>query len=63
MSDKMKKRGMVAKAAYQREWRRKHPTKQKEYQERYWERRAMREEMKQKEMLKNGGDNETVSDN
>lgn len=52
MSDKTKVAGANARSAYQREWRKKNRTKVKEYQERYWERRAMREQLQQKEMQK-----------
>jgi hypothetical protein len=36
LSDAAKK----AKAAYLKEWKRKHPEKQRQYVEAYWERRA-----------------------
>lgn len=36
MNDEAKK----AKAAYQREWYRKHPGKAREYQDRYWKKKA-----------------------
>ena len=61
MSDKMDSAVRKARSAYQREWRKKNPTKTKEYTNRYWEKRAMREQMQQKEMEKDG-DNKTVSD-
>lgn len=61
MSDKMDVAVRKARSAYQREWRKKNPAKTKEYINRYWEKRAMREQMQQKEMEKDGN-NKTVSD-
>ena len=49
MSDKTRDAGRNARSAYQREWRRKNKDKVKSYQERYWERRAIREEMTREE--------------
>ena len=61
MSDKMDLAIRQARSAYLREWRKKNPNKSKEYSDRYWEKRAMREQMQQKEMGKDGS-NKTVSD-
>ena len=36
----MTKEAKVSRAAYMREWRRKHPEKQREYTARTWERKA-----------------------
>lgn len=59
MSDKMELAIRKARSAYMREWRKKNPTKTKEYVNRYWEKRAMREQMQLKEMHKNDtGNNE-----
>ena len=52
MSDKMKTSGIDLRSAYQREWRKKNKEKVKAYQERYWERKAIREELQRKEMQK-----------
>ena len=60
MSDKMDIAVRKARSAYLREWRKRNPNKTKEYANRYWEKRAMREQQ-QKEMGKDGN-NETVSD-
>lgn len=38
----MTKAAKVSRAAYMREWRRKHPEKQREYTARTWERKAQR---------------------
>lgn len=59
MSDKVGIAIKNARSAYQREWRKKNPNKTKEYNNRYWERRVMREQM-QKEMQRDG-DHEAVS--
>ena len=40
MSDKMSDVAKMAKAAYQREWNKKHPEALKRYRNNYWERKA-----------------------
>ncbi len=62
LSDKMRNAVKNARSAYQREWRKKNPTKTKEYNNRYWERRVMREQMQEKEKGENGN-SETIYDN
>ncbi len=57
----MKKSPNPARQAYLKKWRKDHPVKISEYNKRYWEKRAMREQMEQKEMGKDGQD-KTVSD-
>lgn len=43
MGDETQKAIRASRAAYQREWRRKNPGKNKEYIDRYWENRIKRE--------------------
>lgn len=62
LSDKMKNAVKNARSAYQREWRKKNPTKTKEYNNRYWERRVMREQMLEKEKGVNGNNKEVSDD-
>ena len=57
----MKANPNVARQAYMRKWRKEHPVKISQYNKQYWERRALREQMQQEEMEKNGHD-KTVSD-
>ncbi len=63
MSDRMDDAIKKARSAYLREWRKNNPNKTKEYTKRYWEKRAMREQMQEKEMRVNAGDNKAVSNN
>ena len=63
MSDRMDDAIKKARSAYLREWRKNNPNKTKEYTKRYWEKRAMREQMQEKEMRGNAGDNKAVSNN
>ena len=43
MGNETQKAVKASRAAYQREWRRKNPGKNKEYIDRYWENRIKRE--------------------
>lgn len=56
----MRKNPNPARQAYYRKWRKDHPVQISEYNKRYWEKRALREQM-EKEMGKDGN-NKTVSD-
>ena len=49
--------------AYFRQWRANNKEKVKQYNDRYWIRRAMREQMQQKEMQKHDGDNKAIPNN
>ena len=54
MSERTVKAIRNARSEYQREWRKKNPTKTKEYNNRYWERRVMRDQMQEREKKEHG---------
>ena len=60
MSDEMAAAVRKARNQYNREWRKKNPGKIKEYNNRYWERRVIRE---QAEEQKNGKESDIQTDN
>ncbi len=51
-----------ARQAYLKEWRKNHPEKISQYNKKYWERRALREELEREEEQKNARKHK-VSDN
>ena len=60
MSDNASVLGKKAKLEYQRNWRKQNREKIKNYQERYWERKAIREQLQQEEIRKDGRSNQEI---